>query len=103
MFALDWSDQSPTWLYITCVYYVIATFTSTGYGDIHATNTAEMLAAIGIMITGKLLLGYILANISSTLAHEESQKLDYELKLEGIKVRHNRTHKILVELVQISS
>lgn len=82
----DWSDQSPTWLYITCVYYVIATFTSTGYGDIHATNVPEMIVAIGVMITGKLLLGYILANISSTLAHEESQKLEYELKLQDVKV-----------------
>ena len=45
-----------------------------------------MIVAIGIMITGKLLLGYILANISSTLAHEESQKLAYELKLQEIKV-----------------
>jgi hypothetical protein len=36
--------------YIISLYYAVVTMTTVGYGDIHATNVAERIAAILIML-----------------------------------------------------
>ena len=38
----DLVKESPMMLYCTSVYWVVATMTSTGYGDVHADNNIEM-------------------------------------------------------------
>ena len=57
-----------------------------GYGDLSATNVQEMLYAIVVMVVGKLLFGFILGSIASTLANLETQKVQFEEKLSAIKV-----------------
>jgi len=41
--------------------------TSTGYGDVTAHNEGEMLFASVVMIFARLLFGFVLGNITSTL------------------------------------
>ena len=41
--------------------------------------------ASGVMVVGKLLFGFILGSIASTLANLETQKVQYEDKLTAIK------------------
>ena len=38
------------------------------------------------MVFGKLMLGFILGNIASTLANAEAQRVNYDEKLDAIKV-----------------
>ncbi|XP_068721896.1 uncharacterized protein [Montipora capricornis] len=71
--------------YCTAAYWVVATMTSTGYGDIHADNTFEMALASFVMVFGKLLFGFILGNIASTLANAEIRRVKYEEKLGAIQ------------------
>ena len=73
-------------LYASSLYWCLATMTSTGYGDIHAYNSSEMWVASLVMMVGKLLFGIILANIASTLAHAQVQRVHYERKMFSIKV-----------------
>ena len=62
--------------------------TTTGYGDYSATNALEMVYAIGVMVFGKLLFGFILGSIASTLANLETQRVMFEEKLNAVKVKY---------------
>ena len=61
--------------------------TTTGYGDYSATNALEMIFASMVMVFGKLLFGFILGSIASTLANSEIQRVLFEEKLSAIKVK----------------
>ncbi len=50
------------------------------------------------MIVGKLLFGFILGNIASTLANAEAQKVQYYQKLDAVKVRDTDTYRVILYL-----
>jgi len=60
--------------YIASLYWAAATMSSTGYGDIHAHDTASELIATAVMLTGLLLYGYCLSSIAATLANSAAPK-----------------------------
>ena len=57
-----------------------------GYGDLSATNAREMVYGIAVMVVGKLLFGFILGSIASTLANLDTQRVLFEEKLSALKV-----------------
>ena len=57
-----------------------------GYGDLSATNVIEMIYAIAVMVAGKLIFGFILGSIASTLANMDTQRVLFEEKLNALKV-----------------
>lgn len=57
-----------------------------GYGDLSATNVREMIYAIAVMVAGKLIFGFILGSIASTLANLDTQRVLFEEKLSALKV-----------------
>lgn len=50
-------------LYIVCIYFVLTTIFTIGYGDIHSINTAERILCIFLEIIGVLFQGFILAKM----------------------------------------
>ena len=66
--------------------HLLAVPTTTGYGDLSATNVQEMIYAIAVMVAGKLIFGFILGSIASTLANMDTQRVLFEEKLNGLKV-----------------
>lgn len=58
----------------------------TGYGDLSATNVWEMIYAMAVMVAGKLIFGFILGSIASTLANLDTQRVLFEEKLSALKV-----------------
>lgn len=72
--------------YVTSYYWAVTTMTTVGYGDLAATNVAEMVYAIVVMVAGKLLFGFILGTVASTLANMETERVIYEDKLKALKV-----------------
>lgn len=63
--------------------------THTGYGDLSATNVREMIYSIAVMVAGKLIFGFILGSIASTLANLDAQRVLFEEKLNALKVSKN--------------
>ena len=59
---------------------------SLGYGDLSATNVREMVYGIAVMVVGKLLFGFILGSIASTLSNLDTQRVLFEEKLSALKV-----------------
>ena len=45
-----------------------------------------MIYAVGVMVVGKLLFGFILGSIASTLANLDTQRVLFEEKLNALKV-----------------
>ena len=62
----------------------------TGYGDLSATNVQEMIYAIAVMVAGKLIFGFILGSIASTLANLDTQRVLFEEKLSALKVTNTQ-------------
>lgn len=75
--------------YTTSYYWAVTTMTTVGYGDLAATNVVEMVYAILVMVGGKLLFGFILGTVASTLANLEIERVIYEDKLKALKVNSN--------------
>ncbi|KAJ3369523.1 hypothetical protein GGF31_005233 [Allomyces arbusculus] len=83
-------DQSPTYadrlsMYIYALYWTVMTMTTTGYGDVHATNDRERVWSIVCMITGVFLYGYVSGTITSSLSNLDSRRVSYRQKVEAIK------------------
>jgi len=67
-------------------YWAVATMTTVGYGDLPTTNAIEMVYAIVVMVFGKLLFGFIMGTVASTLANLEIGRVIFEDKLKAFKV-----------------
>lgn len=67
-------------------YWAVTTMTTVGYGDVTPTNTGEMVYATMVMVLGKLLFGFILGTVASTLANLEIRRVVYEDKLKTLMV-----------------
>ncbi|KAG2700062.1 hypothetical protein I3760_07G216200 [Carya illinoinensis] len=59
--------------YVTSVYWSITTLTTTGYGDLHATNTKEMIFDIFYMLFDLGLTSYIIGNMTNLVVHGTSR------------------------------
>lgn len=58
---------------MTSVYWSITTLTTTGYGDLHATNTKEMIFDIFYMLFNLGLTSYIIGNMTNLVVHGTSR------------------------------
>jgi len=67
--------------YVDCLYWAVATMTSTGYGDIKPMLPSEMMYACFVALLGKILIGYMLGTVAATLANDESLRVWYEQRV----------------------
>ncbi|KNE62879.1 hypothetical protein AMAG_18930 [Allomyces macrogynus ATCC 38327] len=72
-------------MYVYALYWTVMTMTTTGYGDVHATNDGERIWSIICMITGVFLYGYVSGTIASSLSNLDSRRVSYRQKVEAIK------------------
>lgn len=59
--------------------------TTTGYGDIHATNDMERLFSALTMTFGIFFYGYVSGTIASHLANKDSRRVSYRQKMEAVQ------------------
>ncbi|KAG6489019.1 hypothetical protein ZIOFF_050277 [Zingiber officinale] len=84
MIAERYPDPKITWIgavipnfkeislwirYVTAIYWSITTLTTTGYGDLHAENTREMLFDICYMLFNLGLTAYLIGNMTNLVVH----------------------------------
>ena len=64
----------------------MTTLTTTGYGEISATNVLEMIISSCVMIIGKLMFGFILGNVASEIFNWNKNLVEFKGKIIAIKV-----------------
>lgn len=76
-------SQATDWeLYFASYYFSVTTFTTVGYGDIHATSTTERVLAIFLMIGGVFAFSFATGTLTSILtSFDASNKLINEKML----------------------
>ncbi|CAD5165552.1 unnamed protein product [Musa acuminata subsp. malaccensis] len=66
--------EDDLWLrYVTAIYWSITTLTTTGYGDLHAENTREMLFDICYMFFNLGLMAYLIGNMTNLVVQGTSR------------------------------
>jgi hypothetical protein len=73
-------------LYLACVYYIIATLATVGYGDIAAEHMNERMVAIGIMLMGTIVFALIISTASMVV---QSSNFDDAAHGAKISMVHN--------------
>lgn len=70
--------EDGLWIrYVTSLYWSITTMTTTGYGDLHAENTREMLFGISYMLFNLWLTAYLIGNMTNLVVHGTSRTRDF--------------------------
>ncbi|XP_072972217.1 potassium channel KAT3-like [Typha angustifolia] len=70
--------EDGLWIrYITAIYWSITTLTTTGYGDLHAENTREMLFDILYMLFNLGLTAYLIGNMTNLVVHGTSRTKNF--------------------------
>ncbi|KAK4491579.1 hypothetical protein RD792_002331 [Penstemon davidsonii] len=92
MIADRYPDPTRTWIgavypnfkqmslwdrYVTAMYWSIVTLTTTGYGDLHAENTREMLFDIFYMLFNLGLTSYLIGNMTNLVVHWTSRTRNF--------------------------
>lgn len=73
----NFKEESLWNRYITSMYWSIVTLTTTGYGDLHAENTGEMLFDIFYMLFNLGLTSYLIGNMTNLVVHWTSRTRDF--------------------------
>ena len=73
--AEDWE------LYFAAYYFSVTTFTTVGYGDIHATCTTERILAIFLMIGGVFAFSFATGTLTSILTSLDTQNKQINEKM----------------------
>lgn len=73
----NFKEESLWDRYITAIYWSIVTLTTTGYGDLHAENTREMLFDIAYMLFNLGLTSYIIGNMTNLVVHWTSHTRNF--------------------------
>lgn len=74
-------DQSA---YLHALYWTVQTLSTVGYGDVTPKSPPETLYAIGVMILGVAVYGYIIGNVAGTLSSVDPAKAHYLENLEKL-------------------
>uniref|UniRef100_A0A7N0REK9 Potassium channel n=1 Tax=Kalanchoe fedtschenkoi TaxID=63787 RepID=A0A7N0REK9_KALFE len=73
----NFKDQSLWNRYITALYWSITTLTTTGYGDLHAENSTEMIFDIVYMLFNLGLTSYLIGNMTNLIVHRTSRTRNF--------------------------
>ncbi|XP_014490211.1 potassium channel KAT1 [Vigna radiata var. radiata] len=107
LIADRYSDPKRTWIgsvfpnfkeeslwdrYVTSMYWSIVTLTTTGYGDLHATNTREMLFFIFYILFNLGLTSYIIGNMTNLVVHWTSRTRNFRDTVRAASEFASRNH-----------
>ncbi|XP_020596409.1 potassium channel KAT3-like [Phalaenopsis equestris] len=79
----DFKEESLWIRYVTAIYWSITTLTTTGYGDLHAENTREMLFDIFYMLFNLGLTAYIIGNMTNLVVQGTSRTRNFRDKIQA--------------------
>ena len=80
-------------IYIGAIYYVIATVTTVGYGDLIGKNIKEITFQVIILIAGTCIYSWLISSISNYIQKMSESNTQYEKKLQILEeIKLNNPH-----------
>lgn len=73
-----------TEMYRYATYWLLQIYTTTGYGDIKATNVGEVMACVMLMILSKIQVVYKIGLLIATQTNKRTRQEAFEEKLQVI-------------------
>lgn len=70
VYRMDLIDESPSYLYLECIYWALQTVATVGFGEFGAFTYSELILSIIWMIYGVGFYSVIIGNLSSMIANE---------------------------------
>ncbi|CAN1287629.1 Potassium channel AKT6 [Linum perenne] len=105
--AVNYVNPSETWIgsgranfkgdpilvsYVKAMYWSITTFSTTGYGDLHAVNTSEMIFVIIYMIFNLGLSSYLIGNMTNLVVHGAARTRHFRDTIQAAASFAQRNH-----------
>lgn len=82
----SFSDWSAGELWVVSFYFCVATGSTVGYGDIHATNTMEMMAGSFLLTAAVMAIGQMIAQLGEVVSTFQ------EKQAETMRLKRNAMH-----------
>ena len=85
--------NQQTDIYVTALYYIVATVFTIGYGDIVSVSLYERFYNLILLVVGIMIYSYSVSALSNYVQTVDSKTLDYQNKieiLEQIRVSHEK-------------
>jgi hypothetical protein len=83
--AANMDKASDTEKYLDAVFYVVATMTGLGYGDVIPITSAERLVCICVMFTGATIFADFFARFAVSIYHNNQKGIENRQRLEQAK------------------
>jgi voltage-gated potassium channel len=71
-------------VYLDALYWTLSTLTTVGYGDVTPVNNAQKFYAMGVMIVGIGVYGFIVANLANLFANIDPARRGYSRSMERL-------------------
>ena len=81
MNAMKFDNKSFFTIYISSLYYLIATITTVGYGDIYGRTVQEILFQIILLLIGTFTYSYLISSVANFVKKINEKSLIFENKL----------------------
>ncbi|RRT82317.1 hypothetical protein GW17_00049964 [Ensete ventricosum] len=88
----NFKSESLWTRYVTAIYWSITTLTTTGYGDIHAENSTEMLFYIFYMLFNLGLTAYLIGNMTNLVVHGTNRTRNFRDTIQAASEFAARNH-----------
>ncbi|XP_066572391.1 cyclic nucleotide-gated cation channel alpha-3-like [Amia ocellicauda] len=85
LYGLDFDTVSFPYLYTISLYFITATVTTVGYGDISACLLSTKIIVSAIMVSGPLFCGWVGGSMTSILANADAPRVAFMERKDGIK------------------
>jgi voltage-gated potassium channel len=71
--------------YLRALYWTITTLATVGYGDVTPHTSKEMMYAMGVMVMGVIVYGYVIGNVANLIASLDLPRKHYLERAEQIR------------------
>jgi len=78
------AGTNPTSDYITSLYWCVTTLATVGYGDITPNTDLQKLFAMGVMMIGVGVYGFIIGTVATVLANFDPARANYLQRMEEL-------------------